>query len=127
MALDQKDLGRGDGDDRRQRRHLQRPLQRLGKRSSARPEEQVARDRGDRGQAEDGERGQAQWGIAPSWRRSVLASPGALPAWFMTSVAATAAAIATRMLSFSGSENAATAAAAETIAATQAVRSLSIE
>ena len=45
----------------------------------------------------------------------------------MTSLAATAAAIATRMFSFSGSENAATAAAAETIAATQAVRSLSSE
>ena len=45
----------------------------------------------------------------------------------MTRLAATAAAMATRMLSLSGSANAATAAAADTIAATHAVRSLSSE
>ena len=49
------------------------------------------------------------------------------PARAITRPALTAAAIATRMFSFSGSENAAIAAAAETIAATQAVRSLSSE
>src|SRR6185369_13521043 len=93
-----------------------------------RPEEEAARERGHRGHAEDRDRAVRPSRHRPFGRcRHEARSCAGLPAFAMTRLAATAAAMATRMLSLSGKANAATAAAAETIAATHAMRSLSSE